>query len=135
MCGIAGFNWHDDDLLRDIADSICHRGPDATGFFCRDNRISLAHTRLSIVDLNERANQPLHYVHAGKEYVLIFNGEIYNFHELRRELEQAGCEFRTTSDSEVLTAAYAVWGERCVRRLNGMWAFAIFDDQANKLFL
>jgi asparagine synthase (glutamine-hydrolysing) len=135
MCGIAGFNWDDESLLRDCGASISHRGPDATGFFCRPGRISLAHTRLSIVDLHDRANQPLRYQRAGREYVLVFNGEIYNFRELRRQLCELGCEFHTTSDSEVLVAAYAVWGEDCVRRFNGMWAFAIYDEHAGKLFV
>ena len=101
----------------------------------RAGKISFAHNRLSIIDLNVRANQPLHYAHDGKEYVLVFNGEMYNYRELRRELERAGCRFQTETDSEIILAAYAVWGTDCVRRFNGMWAFAIFDESANKLFL
>jgi asparagine synthase (glutamine-hydrolysing) len=135
MCGIAGFNWEDEILLRDMAGALSHRGPDAAGCFSRHGRISLAHTRLSILDLHERANQPLHYVHAGREYVLVFNGEIYNYRDVRRELERAGCRFQTESDSEVITAGYAIWGPDCVRRFNGMWAFAIFDEVGNTLFL
>jgi asparagine synthase (glutamine-hydrolysing) len=118
-----------------MAGAICHRGPDSTGVYTRNERVSLAHTRLSILDLHERSNQPLRYVHAGREYTLVFNGEIYNFRELRRELEAAGCTFHTESDSEVLMAAYATWGTHCVTRFNGMWSFAIFDDRENRLFL
>src|SRR5690349_9085185 len=105
MCGIAGFTWEDDSLLRNMARATHHRGPDATGYFSRAGRISFAHNRLSIIDLNVRANQPLHYAHGGKEYVLVFNGEIYNYRELRRELERAGCRFQTETDSEIILAA------------------------------
>jgi asparagine synthase (glutamine-hydrolysing) len=135
MCGIAGFNWEDDGLLHRMARAIGHRGPDAVGVFSRHDHVSFASTRLSILDLHERSNQPLYYRHDGREYVLVFNGEIYNYRELRRELEQAGCRFQTESDSEVILAGYAVWGEDAVRRLNGMWAFAIYDDARRQLFL
>src|SRR5262249_52963230 len=97
--------------------------------------VSLAHTRLSILDLHERSNQPLHYEHDGRKYVTVFNGEIYNYRELRRELELAGFRFRTSGDTEVITAGYVAWGAECVRRFNGMWAVAIFDEAANQLFL
>jgi asparagine synthase (glutamine-hydrolysing) len=135
MCGIAGFSGVDDALLRDLASALGHRGPDATGYFSRPGSVSLAHTRLSIVDLHERSDQPLHYTHEGRHFVLAFNGEIYNFRELRRELEASGHRFQTQGDSEVITAAYAAWGKDCVRRFNGMWAFALFDERANELFL
>jgi asparagine synthase (glutamine-hydrolysing) len=135
MCGIAGFTGDDEALLHKMAAALEHRGPDAAGFFSRAGKVSLAHTRLSIVDLDERSNQPLHFAHDGKSYVLAFNGEIYNYQELRRELERAGCRFQTRGDSEVILASYAVWGDDCVRRFNGMWAFAIFDEDRNRLFL
>jgi len=135
MCGIAGFSGVDDALLRALAGALGHRGPDATGYFSRPGSLSLAHTRLSIIDLHERSDQPLHYSHAGRGYVLVFNGEIYNFRELRQQLEAAGCRFRTQGDSEVIPAAYAVWGRDCVRRFNGMWAFALFDEHENTLVL
>jgi len=135
MCGIAGFSGDDDVLLEEMASALHHRGPDATGLFNDPGRVSLAHTRLSILDLHERSNQPLHYTHEGRHFVLVFNGEIYNYREFRPELEAAGCRFTTTSDSEVILAAYAVWGADCVRRFNGMWAFAIFDQRENTLFL
>jgi asparagine synthase (glutamine-hydrolysing) len=135
MCGIAGFNWEDDTLLRQMARATHHRGPDATGFFTRGGKVSLAHNRLSILDLHERSNQPLFYNHEGREYVLVFNGEIYNYSELKRDLERAGCRFQTKTDSEIILAAYAMWGPGSVRRFNGMWAFALFDEKANVLFL
>ena len=135
MCGIAGFSGDDEVLLKDMALALHHRGPDATGFFNQPGRVSLAHTRLSILDLHERSNQPLHYMHEGRHFVLVYNGEIYNYRELRRELEAAGCCFLTQTDSEVITAGYAVWGASCVRRFNGMWAFAVFDQRENTLFL
>src|SRR5690349_17302770 len=135
MCGIAGFTGNDEALLKEMAAALEHRGPDAAGFFSSPGKVSFAHTRLSIVDLAERSNQPLHFTHDGKHYVLAFNGEIYNYQELRRELEQAGCRFQTQGDSEVILASYAVWGDECVRRFNGMWAFAIFDEARNRLFL
>ena len=135
MCGIAGFNWEDDGFLHRLVKAIGHRGPDAAGLFSRSGRISFAHTRLSIVDLHERSNQPLYYQHGEHEYVLIFNGEIYNYRELRHELLQAGCRFQTETDSEVILAGYAVWGEAAVQRFNGMWAFAIYDDSRKQLFL
>jgi asparagine synthase (glutamine-hydrolysing) len=119
-----------------MAAALRHRGPDAFGFYVADGGdVSLVHTRLSIIDLHERANQPLHYEHARRTFVLVFNGEIYNYRELRRELERLGCAFRTETDSEVILAAYAVWGGACVRRFNGMWAFAIVDAHDGRLFL
>src|SRR5260221_4180783 len=135
MCGIAGFNWQDDVLGRRMAELIRHRGPDASGFYSNGERVSLVHTRLSIIDLHEPSNQPLHYEHGGRKYVLVFNGEIYNYRELRLELERLGCQFQTQADSEVILAAFAVWGAESVRRFNGMWAFAIFDEHENTLFL
>jgi asparagine synthase (glutamine-hydrolysing) len=135
MCGIAGFNWEDDGLLHRLVKAMGHRGPDAAGTFSRAGHISFAHTRLSIVDLHERSNQPLYYRHGEREFVLIYNGEIYNYRELRQELLQAGCRFQTETDSEVILAGYAVWGAAAIQRFNGMWAFAIYDDARRQLFL
>jgi asparagine synthase (glutamine-hydrolysing) len=135
MCGIAGFNWEDAELLRKMTDALVHRGPDAGGTFVSSNTLSLGHRRLSIVDLHERSNQPLHYSHAGRAYTLVFNGEIYNFRALRAELERLGFAFSTQTDSEVILAAYAAWGDDCLRRFNGMWAFALFDATEQKLLL
>ena len=135
MCGLAGFNWDDPGLLRRMTDTLQHRGPDAGGSFFVQGKLSLGHRRLSIVDLHERSNQPLHYTHGGRDFTLVFNGEIYNFQQLRRELEQLGYAFSTTTDSEVILAGYAAWGEDCVRRFNGMWSFALFDATSNRLFI
>ena len=101
--------------------------------YSRDN-ISLGHRRLSILDLSPRGAQPMTFLHLGRRLVLVFNGEIYNFKELRRDLEVQGCSFSTDSDSEVILAAYSSWGPDCVRRFNGMWAFAIYDEVNRSLF-
>ena len=87
MCGIAGFTGEDRPLLEKMARAVAHRGPDATGYFSHPGTVSFVHTRLSIVDLNERSDQPMHYSAGGRQYVLVFNGEIYNYKELRKELE------------------------------------------------
>jgi asparagine synthase (glutamine-hydrolysing) len=108
-----------------------HRGPDASGVWTSaDGRIGLGHRRLSILDLSPQANQPM----TGDDgVVIVFNGEIYNFRELRAELTAAGRTFRTQSDTEVILAAYAEWGERCVERMNGMWAFALYDPARRRV--
>ena len=113
---------------------IAHRGPDDSGVWTSsDRRVVLGHRRLSIIDLTPAGHQPM--AESSGRLRLIFNGEIYNFQELRRELEGAGCEFRTHSDSEVILAAYRVWGQACVERFNGMFALAIHDEDAQRLFL
>jgi asparagine synthase (glutamine-hydrolysing) len=111
--------------------AIAHRGPDGGGSFVRDG-VALGHRRLSIIDLSEAGAQPMHS--ADGALTLVFNGEIYNYLELVEELRALGCVFRSHSDSEVILHAYRVWGEDCVRRFNGMWAFAIWDERARKLF-
>lgn len=137
MCGIAGiFDTQgraglDQDLLRRMTDVQSHRGPDGRGQFV-DGKIGLGHRRLSIIDLGGGA-QPM--ASADKRHVVTFNGEIYNFLELKAELEAKGEHFETRSDTEVLLAAYKVWGEDCVRRLRGMFAFAIWDKSRETLFL
>ena len=107
-----------------------HRGPDATGIFL-SGKMSLGNNRLSIIDLDASANQPMEG--ANGRYVIVYNGEVYNFKELKKEL--ADYPFRTKSDTEVILAAYMLWGEKCVERLNGMFAFAIWDKQKEELFL
>lgn len=109
---------------------VAHRGPDGEGVFEAD-RVALGHRRLAIVDLSEQGHQPMH---RGR-LVLTFNGEIYNYRELRDELAALGARFESSSDSEVLLAAYERWGEDCLRRFNGMWAFAIYDQDRRQLFL
>ena len=106
-----------------------HRGPDATCVWT-DEKVFLGHNRLSIIDLSEAANQPMHY----KSFSLIFNGEIYNYIELKQELQQKGHQFVTQSDSEVILHAFEEWGHNCVNRFIGMWSFVIWDKQKQSLF-
>ncbi len=135
MCGIAGIlnitnNTRHTDAIRIMTDRIAHRGPDAEGFYV-DHRIALGHRRLSIIDLQESANQPM-WDHTGR-YVLVFNGEIYNYRDIKSQLTDY--PFKTQSDSEVILAAYATWGVDCLVRFNGMFAFAIWDTREEVLFM
>lgn len=138
MCGICGFLTRRDvhaDVLRRMSDTLEHRGPDDRGeeLFSRNGaRIGLAHRRLSIMDLSERGHQPM-FSNDGQA-VVVFNGEIYNFRELRRELS-GGYEFHSSCDTEVILAAYQKWGEGCLCRLDGMFAMAIYDFREDKLVL
>jgi asparagine synthase (glutamine-hydrolysing) len=132
MCGICGFNWHDDALVQAMADSFAHRGPNQKGSFCCDD-MSLGFRRLSIIDLSENGRQPM--FNEDSTVCLVFNGEIYNFQELRPQLEQKGHVFRSHSDSEVILHAYEEWGDDCVQHLRGMFAFAIYDQQRKRLLL
>lgn len=138
MCGILGFiSKHSTPVDIDIGESlarIAHRGPDGRGVFCAKQesyQLYLGHTRLAIIDLEERAAQPMSF--KGR-YTLVFNGEIYNYRELREELRALGYCFETEGDAEVVLAAYAEWGEACVERFNGMWALAIYDSCTHHLF-
>ncbi|MCP5053316.1 MAG: asparagine synthase (glutamine-hydrolyzing), partial [bacterium] len=111
-----------------------NRGPDFQDYKyikTRNMNIYLLHSRLSIIDLDERSHQPFSVDHR----TLVFNGEIYNYLELRKELEKKGISFRTASDTEVLLRSYLLYGENCVDYFEGMWSFAIYDRQENKLFL
>lgn len=132
MCGIIGVLYPENQntLLQGLH-NISHRGPDCS-YYKQLNKISLGHARLSILDLSNQANQPFEYL---DRYLTVFNGEIYNYIEIRQELEKKGVFFRTQSDTEVLTAAFAAWGEKCLDKFNGMWAFAIWDKKTEKLFL
>lgn len=139
MCGIAGIYSFtgvvDRETIEKFTDSLSHRGPDARGVYINNN-IALGHRRLSILDLSEAGSCPMHYVSpAGLEYYITFNGEVYNFIELRNELRSKGYNFKSSTDTEVIVAAYAEWGEECLSRFNGMWAFAIFDVQSREIFL
>jgi asparagine synthase (glutamine-hydrolysing) len=127
MCGIAGF-WGPPDsvLLAAMTISLRHRGPDDDGQY-EDPVASLGFRRLSIIDL-EHGNQPMSM--DGGRLQMVYNGEVYNYRELRMELEAHGHAFRTTSDTEVVLHAYAEWGTECFRRFNGMWALAILDERA-----
>jgi asparagine synthase (glutamine-hydrolysing) len=137
MCGIFGNfvfsgEQRNQACFQRMAQSLRHRGPDAAGFEC-NSRAALGNTRLSIVDLSEASNQPLYS--PDKRYTLVQNGEIYNFPELRSELERSGAKFLTQGDTEVLLHAFLFWGEGFVTRLNGMFAIAIFDKQTETLWL
>ncbi len=136
ICGIAVVNGERVDIasLIRMRDTLIHRGPDAEGIWCSaSHHVGLGHRRLSIIDLSHAATQPMQ--DATKQLQLVFNGEIYNFVELRTGLEKLGHIFRTQSDTEVLLAAYIQWGTDCLSRLNGMFAFAIYDSRVDTLFL
>lgn len=137
MCGIVGYFSENKSFnaehLRIMATAISHRGPDAEGYFC-ENEVGLAHKRLSIIDLSNSANQPMQS-YCGR-YVLVFNGEIYNFLELKLELEQKyNIKFKTHSDSEVILEGFAVLGTAIFEKLSGMFALAIYDRQEKSLVL
>ncbi|MCJ7483462.1 MAG: asparagine synthase (glutamine-hydrolyzing) [Thermodesulfovibrionales bacterium] len=136
MCGICGII----DLrqpasreagIRGMMRAMKHRGPDDEGVF-HEGRVNLGFVRLSIIDLSAAGHQPM--ISADGRFVLIFNGEIYNYIELRAELSAGGVEFRTRNDAEVLLAAYQEWGEECLNRFNGMWAFVIYDRVGKRIF-
>ncbi len=132
MCGIAGIAGRcDGELVRRMTDLLAHRGPDAEGFHL-EAAVSLGHRRLSIIDLSS-GQQPMSY--GDGRYWVVFNGEIYNYRELREQLAGLGHTFVTNSDTEVLLAAYAAWGEGCIDRLGGMFAFALWDGHQQTLFL
>jgi len=132
MCGICGFNWNDEALIKAMAESITHRGPNQKGtFYC--DEVSFGFRRLSIIDLSEQGRQPM--FNEDGTVCLVFNGEIYNFQELRPELERHGHVFRSHTDSEVIIHAYEQWGDGCVQKLRGMFAFAVYDQKRRRLLL
>ncbi len=135
MCGIAGeirFEGGRDagDLAR-MLDALVHRGPDSAGVW-NEGPAALGHRRLSVIDPKPRSDQPMH--DASGRYVMVYNGEIYNFRELRADLEAAGESFVTSGDAEILLAAFRRWGADCLDQLDGMFAFAIWDRDAQQLF-
>jgi asparagine synthase (glutamine-hydrolysing) len=135
MCGIAGIlskkQIHSNHIKKMMA-TLSHRGLDAEGFWANEtNTIHFGHRRLSIIDLSVNANQPFHYLH---RYTLIFNGEIYNYIEIKNYLLVKGYQFSTKSDTEVIAAAYDFWGKSCLQKLDGMFAFAIWDEREQNLF-
>lgn len=139
MCGIAGIykfsrNPCTEKEINDFSRPIDHRGPDSQGVqFFVDNRLALAHKRLSILDLSEHASQPMQSSSAN--FTIVFNGEIFNFLELREELEHKGYRFKTETDTEVILSSYEEWGISCFNRFNGMWAMAIFNHENNEVVL
>ena len=164
MCGISGYldlkNGVSIQTLRQMNDVIRHRGPDDEGYALIGTEqtllfggqdtapilglpvlsdttdsgafLGLGHRRLSILDLSPSGHQPMHL--PAQQLTLVYNGEIYNYVELRQELEHLGCHFNSSCDTEVLLQAYCVWGEDCLSHFNGMWSFALWDGRANKLF-
>jgi asparagine synthase (glutamine-hydrolysing) len=135
MCGIAGIIGHKDhEFLYSIIEKIRHRGPDGDGVCLKINErpFSLAHVRLSIIDLSNNGAQPMQSSINGN--VLVFNGEIYNYRALKEELKPH-YPFKTNSDTEVILAAYAQWGLGCLEKLRGMFAFALYDKSLNKVLI
>ncbi|MFM2226349.1 MAG: hypothetical protein RJA07_2551 [Bacteroidota bacterium] len=135
MCGIAGIiNKNNTPVLNSIIEKItkaaAHRGNDDSGFFYEQN-FAFGHQRLSIIDVSENGKQPMQYL---GRYTITYNGEIYNYTEIKIELKKAGYQFKTQTDTEVIIAAYDYWKANCVKQFNGMWAFAIYDNIENKIF-
>ncbi|MFN9583482.1 MAG: asparagine synthase (glutamine-hydrolyzing), partial [Bacteroidota bacterium] len=135
MCGISGIvnSPAAEQSVQRMMATQASRGPDAQGMYVNDTKdVALGHNRLSIIDLSNAANQPMYS--SDKRYVLVYNGEIYNYRELKSELK-SGYNFTTESDSEVILAAYCTWGNHMLNKLNGMFAFAIWDTQEQQLFM
>ena len=138
MCGITALYSFRDPICREefsaFTDSLSHRGPDGRGILI-DKNIALGHRRLSILDRSDLGQCPLRYQSpSGATFHITFNGEVFNFLELRRELMAKGHTFRSDTDTEVVAAAFAEWGKKCLFKFNGMWAFVIFDEQKRELF-
>lgn len=138
MCGIVGLSSREklvsEEMCIVMRDTLLHRGPDSCGVWLSPDRFTaLGHRRLSILDLSHQADQPM--LDDSGRYSLVFNGEIYNFDEIRNDLIKAGCAFRTTSDTEVLLQSYIQWGADCLERLTGMFAFAICDLNRRQIFM
>ncbi|MGV8163182.1 MAG: asparagine synthase (glutamine-hydrolyzing) [Candidatus Nanoarchaeia archaeon] len=150
MCGINGFNWKDEDLINSMNFAIKHRGPDDAGRELFES-VSLSQVRLSIIDLTPAGHNPMFYDKKTgaysqkhqkeflndkniKQISIVFNGEIYNFQEIKKTLTLKGYHFSTKCDTEVILASYIEWGFECVKKFNGMWAFCIYDSKKNILF-
>ena len=135
MCGIAGIispqsQKVDRHKIEQMTDLMLHRGPDSSGVYSGEH-FSFGHRRLSIIDLSEHGTQPMVW---REKYVITYNGEIYNYLEIQKTLSEKGYHFETSTDTEVILAAYDFWGESCVDQFNGMWAFAIYDRSKHKIF-
>ena len=135
MCGISGIVNLNGSLVQaeeieKINDLIKHRGPDDEGYFFEKN-LAFGHRRLAIIDLTDAGHQPMSFK---ERYVITFNGEIFNYIELREELKELGYVFETSTDTEVILASYDKWGKEAVSRFNGMWAFALYDRSQNIIF-
>jgi asparagine synthase (glutamine-hydrolysing) len=132
MCGIVGFNWNNRPLVEDMLPCISQRGPDDSGTFI-DESVSFGHHRLAILDLSDAGHQPMFT--DDDQYGIVYNGEIYNYPELKEQLADRGYLFRSETDTEVILYAYREWGADCLDRFRGMFAFAILDREADELFL
>lgn len=133
MCGICGYyGIKDSETIKAMTKILEHRGPDNFGYFS-DGKVSLGHRRLSIIDLSEKGKQPMSN-EEGTVWIT-YNGEVYNFQELRTELEEKGHKFKSNTDTEVIIHAYEEYGENCLQKLNGMFAFCIYDSNKKELFL
>ncbi|WP_039764567.1 asparagine synthase (glutamine-hydrolyzing) [Caldicellulosiruptor sp. F32] len=139
MCGISGWvcYWKDisncDDIIKNMADVLLHRGPDEGGFYLSKNAL-LGHRRLTIID-PEGGKQPMVKEHNNQKYIIVYNGELYNTPELKKELQTQGYTFSSYSDTEVLLTSYIHWKEECVKHLNGIFAFAVYNETTKELFL
>jgi asparagine synthase (glutamine-hydrolysing) len=139
MCGIAGIIHFsqlpiEEASINYLTDALAHRGPDGRGVWFNDNHtVALGHRRLSILDLTEAGSQPM--PDASRRYWIVFNGEIYNFLEIAKDLRAEGYHFQSNSDTEVILAAYHAWGEKMLHSFNGMWAIALYDTQTHTLWL
>ncbi len=136
MCGITGiinFNKKpvERKMLQKMTRVLSHRGPDDEGIFVEKN-VGLGHRRLSIIDLTKAGHQPMFY--DGKNLAIVYNGEIYNYLEIRQELQKKGYKFKSQTDTEVILASYQEWGTDCLQKFNGMWALAIYDKKKNIIF-
>jgi len=139
MCGIVGWTdfygnlINETDLLKPMAEKLSNRGPDASGYWISEEA-ALGHRRLVVVD-PEGGQQPMIRKKGSNLYVLVYNGELYNTEDIRKELVLKGCAFQGWSDTEVLLSAYIEWGEACLQKLNGIFAFAIWESEKKTLFL
>jgi asparagine synthase (glutamine-hydrolysing) len=135
MCGIAGIisgntSLITSDRIKKMTGALAHRGPDGEGTWMNPTT-ALGNRRLSVIDLSSAGNQPMHYI---DRYTIIHNGEIYNYVELREELQKKGYSFYSKTDTEVVVASYDCWKEECVDHFDGMFAFAVWDDKEKELF-
>ncbi|MCJ7728809.1 MAG: hypothetical protein MUO27_02870 [Sedimentisphaerales bacterium] len=132
MCGILGFNWEDEKKVKMLAELLHHRGPEQEGFHVADG-VSIGHKRLRIIDLSEKGRQPLY--NEDGSICVTFNGEIFNFPQIKPMLEKQGHIFTSNTDTEVLVHGYEQWGTDMLEHLNGQFAFCIFDKKRNIFFL
>jgi asparagine synthase (glutamine-hydrolysing) len=132
MCGICGFNWNDEKLIQKMVQKIHHRGPDANGVKTFPG-FSMGNARLSILDLSAKGNQPMST--RNDKLWIVYNGEVYNFPEIKKELTARGYKFNSHTDTEVVLKSYEEYGPGCLEKFNGMFAFAIWDEEKKELFL